>query len=440
MKNSILGASFMSTILAVAISLSVSVAASDALTSSDALVEKIKGYEGFSSYAQWDSNQYSIGYGTVCDAGSYPNGITEWEAEALLREHIAGSETMVNNFTSSYGITLEQHQFDAMVSMTFNLGPYWLKSDTKVWKYLISGEYTDEEMASAMVAWCNAGGTMLEGLVTRRIDEAAMFLFADYDNSSGKSFVRAYYNEEGGSKSNDLTLHVEGQPYGTLATAEKSGYYFAGWFTADGVEVTSNTIATERQTLYARWSTTPVEEVVEPAVGTTGSATEATSIFSDVADDAWYAEYVYRLVEDGVLGGYDDGTFQPARSVSLGEALKIIMNAAGYEPQESVSEHWASGYFNHAYQLGLLEGVTMDTLDTAVTRENVAVLMSNILDVPETYEMDVFVDTNTHAANSLYALGIFAGTIDENGDRYFYPDQAISRGELAKVVVLMMDL
>ena len=33
-----------------------------------------------------DQGEWYVGYGTLCEAGEYPDGISEWEAEQLLRE------------------------------------------------------------------------------------------------------------------------------------------------------------------------------------------------------------------------------------------------------------------------------------------------------------------------------------------------------------------
>ena len=55
-----------------------------ALQPSDSLVAFIKDMEGFSEYPYWDHSQWTIGYGTSCKEGEYPNGITREEAEKKL--------------------------------------------------------------------------------------------------------------------------------------------------------------------------------------------------------------------------------------------------------------------------------------------------------------------------------------------------------------------
>ena len=64
------------------------VSAAQNMQASDACVELIKSFEGFRANVFLDYSQYSIGYGTACDKDDYPNGITEAEAERLLRREL----------------------------------------------------------------------------------------------------------------------------------------------------------------------------------------------------------------------------------------------------------------------------------------------------------------------------------------------------------------
>ena len=50
----------------------------------------IKAREGFRATAYWDYSQYSIGYGSRCEANEYPNGITQEAGRPAAAEEIAG--------------------------------------------------------------------------------------------------------------------------------------------------------------------------------------------------------------------------------------------------------------------------------------------------------------------------------------------------------------
>ncbi len=140
-------------------------------------IDFIKSLEGFSQYAYWDYEQWTIGYGTACGENEYPNGITESQADALLRSAIVKYELYVNDFAASNDVELNQNQYDALVSFTYNLGNIWANSFT-LKTYLIDGidKYTDAEIKAAFGEHASAGGQVLAGLVTRRNLEAELFL------------------------------------------------------------------------------------------------------------------------------------------------------------------------------------------------------------------------------------------------------------------------
>ena len=54
------------------------------------------------------------------------------------------------------------------------------------------------------------------------------------------------------------------------------------------------------------------------------------------------------MCDAGVINGFSNGTFQPNSNVTYGQALKLIMLAAGYPAQEKTGTHWASGYLTKA--------------------------------------------------------------------------------------------
>ena len=75
----------------------------ETMTSSDAFVEILKQREGFEKYPYKDNSQWSIGYGTRVPSGKLEyyqkNGITEAEAEKLMRSMLKGFENSVVSLT-----------------------------------------------------------------------------------------------------------------------------------------------------------------------------------------------------------------------------------------------------------------------------------------------------------------------------------------------------
>ena len=93
-----------------------------------------------------------------------------------MLEDIAEFEESV---LESVDMPMSQHQFDALVSWTFNLGPSNLKASTML-KVLNSGNY--EDVPEQIKRWNKAGGKVLDGLIRRREAEALLFSGEDWSH------------------------------------------------------------------------------------------------------------------------------------------------------------------------------------------------------------------------------------------------------------------
>tara|TARA_Y100000310_G_scaffold175693_2_gene175799 strand:+ start:6530 stop:7576 length:1047 start_codon:yes stop_codon:yes gene_type:complete len=56
---------------------------------------------------------------------------------------------------------------------------------------------------------------------------------------------------------------------------------------------------------------------------------ESNDLFSDVLQSNWFADFVCTAKKDGVIDGYPDGTFRPGAFVNFAEAAKIVVGAFG---------------------------------------------------------------------------------------------------------------
>lgn len=120
----------------------------------------------------------------------------------------------------------------------------------------------------------------------------------------------------------------------------------------------------------------------------------AASKFSDVPSNAWYSEYISKIVSynPDIIGGYSDGTFKPNGTVTRGEFLKMVTMASDCFTvvDASCRIHWASKYYKMALENGaltvdpsfgtLLFDNTAADLDAYITRGEMAVIVSNICD------------------------------------------------------------
>lgn len=70
---------------------------------------------------------------------------------------------------------------------------------------------------------------------------------------------------------------------------------------------------------------------------------EGKNCFSDVKDQ-WFAPYVCKANDLGIVNGYPDGKFYPEKEINFVEASKIIVNALGLEMDSSYNENWYEPY------------------------------------------------------------------------------------------------
>ena len=154
-------------------------------TTSEAGLTMIKGFEGYRQYPYSDSRgEWYIGYGTKCDPEMFATGVTEAEATEILRNALRDKEDAVNKLLQRYALEVTQQQFDAMVSMTYTLGTQWINPTYRFCAYLINGveNYTEAEVVNAIGTWCHQGSSVVDGLAVRRLREAFLFLYGDYEN------------------------------------------------------------------------------------------------------------------------------------------------------------------------------------------------------------------------------------------------------------------
>ena len=134
-------------------------------------LELIKNFEGcrLTAYKPVSTEKYwTIGWGHYGADVTEGMKITQAKADELLLQDVASSVASVNN-PSYCPITTElnQNQFDALVSFTFNCGAGNLKTLCK--------NRTAAQIAAKIPAYNKAGGKVLNGLVRRRDAEVALF-------------------------------------------------------------------------------------------------------------------------------------------------------------------------------------------------------------------------------------------------------------------------
>ena len=99
--------------------------------------------------------------------------------------------------------------------------------------------------------------------------------------------------------------------------------------------------------------------------------------FKDVPQGAWYVGYVNYISNKEIINGYADGSFGPDKPITYAEAVTIICRILGYTEQD-VGYYWPNNYLMQAEALGLSEGMTFGANDP-ITRGAAAVLIERAL-------------------------------------------------------------
>lgn len=164
--------------------------------------------------------------------------------------------------------------------------------------------------------------------------------------------------------------------------------------------------------------------------------------FSDVNSASWYAGYVNRLYASGIVGGTSATTFSPSANMKYGEALKMILRAAGYPAQsETGGAHWASGYLSLAYRNGIVSTPNIN-LDAPVTRDTIAEIAAKALGLGMASSVEPGmvspVDSTNGYVYALYNAGIVGGEF-VGGLNYYYGSRNITRAEVAKIICTISD-
>lgn len=186
--------------------------------------------------------------------------------------------------------------------------------------------------------------------------------------------------------------------------------------------------------------------------------------FRDVMQNMWFAPFIAKVAQLGVMSGYTEGTnetnkstFGPADLVNAAELAKTAHKIAGINADDVLSfsknpharNTWFSAYFASAEERHWLiyrDGKIKP--DRSVNRAEVIATLLQALNIPLQWpEGKIFHDvtsTNLYAAaiETAASHGVIEGYKDENGTPTFYfgPADPINRAELAKVLSTMIEM
>jgi len=147
-------------------------------------LELLKQWEGFKNKLYYDSAGLpTIGVGhllTKSELSSgkiiingvpvkYDGGLSDQQVLDLLSQDVNPAAQVVTNKVT---VGLNQNQFDALTSFTFNVGGAAFTGSTLL-KLLNQGQY--DEVPGQLRRWNKAGGKVVQGLINRRENEIKLW-------------------------------------------------------------------------------------------------------------------------------------------------------------------------------------------------------------------------------------------------------------------------
>ena len=181
-----------------------------------------------------------------------------------------------------------------------------------------------------------------------------------------------------------------------------------------------------------------------PAKEDTNNPASNANAFSDM-DNHWAKSYALSLAKQGVINGYEDGTYRPDTAVTRAELAKIIIgafdvNTSGINTFADVSDSdWFATYVSSAAASGIVTGFDgRFNPNNNVTRQDAALMLyraislTNKLGIGYTFFADE-TQIAAYAAQEVSALAEI-GIITGNDKNQFMPNSNLTRAEAAALI------
>lgn len=170
--------------------------------------------------------------------------------------------------------------------------------------------------------------------------------------------------------------------------------------------------------------------------------------FEDI-DNHWAQEYVLLLTDREILSGYEDNTFRPEEPITRAEFFSIVNHLAKLEKTYTVTFADVSkkAWYYSDVAKGIKAGYLLPTTgnlnpDVPMKREETIGVLGYFYDLKGSLSvLDRFQDHREISQNCAPAAAAMVemGILDGKGDGTFQPKGNITRGEMAKIICLLLE-
>ena len=164
-------------------------------------------------------------------------------------------------------------------------------------------------------------------------------------------------------------------------------------------------------------------------------------VFSDVSEEDWFYEPVEYLTSEGILRGFEDGTFRPQDTMTRAQFLKLMLAPFVPDAVEPEGSKWWKPYADYGQSVGLLTKFDILDPDKPITRNRVARLLARLSLLPEAEgyliqadrkavlaelgDLEEIPSYDLEAVIQVYAAGLMRGY----DDGCFHAERTMTRAE-----------
>lgn len=159
---------------------------------------------------------------------------------------------------------------------------------------------------------------------------------------------------------------------------------------------------------------------------------DGESCFDDVPANQWYTQYICFAKAQGIVQGYDDGTFKPDQEVNFVEALKIMFEGMDVSLTSSNDNPWYQKYYDTAQSKYLIPYELNNQYSHDFSRAQAAEVIMRILSLDADISQPPFYqDEGGYEPGTVYLGYLQEGNVL---DLYLIADSSVSNYSTSSVV------
>jgi len=171
-----------------------------------------------------------------------------------------------------------------------------------------------------------------------------------------------------------------------------------------------------------------------------------TTPFSDLTTNHTNYDAIQYLYTEGVLQGYEDGTFKPDQNINRAEFLKVLIEGRGITPSDDIYDscfpdingQWFAKYVCYAKERGWVEGYEDGTFGPTknvnrVESIKMAIEIFDFTPLPEVVDSRPYVDVDIEAWYTRYVQAAKNHNLIEGNSIILNPADEMTRAGVSEV-------